>query len=73
MNHSTVLPTEKAQTTRNPFAPNPLTKAMGFTTPALPVDDLTLQCAAMTPQQQDMLLFLLSQMAAVSRPQGGKP
>ena len=57
----------------NPFAPNPLAKAMGFTAPALPVDDFTAQCAAMTPQQQDVLLFLLSQMASVSRPQGGKP
>ena len=58
----------------NPFAPNPLAKAMGFNTPlVLPVDDFTAQCAAMTPQQQDTLLFLLSQMAAVSRPQGGKP
>ena len=73
MNYSTVLPAKKAQSTYNPFAPNPLAKAMGFTAPALPVDDLTLQCAAMTSQQQDVLLFLLSQMAAVSRPQGGKP
>ena len=58
---------------KSPFAPNPLTKAMGFTTPALPVDDFTLQIAAMNPHQQDMLLMLLEQMVAFGRSQGAKP
>lgn len=64
MNHSTVLPLSKS-----PFTPNPLVKAMGYQIPALPVDDFTLQCAAMTDQQQAMLLMMLEQVMAL----GAKP
>ena len=67
MNHTTVLPVKKS-----PFAPNPLTKAMGYPTPALPVDDFTLQIASMNPQQQAMLLMMLEKMMAIC-PQGAKP
>ena len=58
--------------TKSPFAPNPIAKAMGFTPPALPVDDSTLQIASMNPQQQAMLLMMLEQMMAIC-PQGAKP
>ena len=67
MNHNTVLPLSKS-----PFAPNPLVKAMGYQIPVLPIDDFTLQCAAMNPQQQAMLLMMLEQMMAIC-PQGAKP
>ena len=55
---------------KSPFTPNPIAKAMGFTPPALPVDDLTIQCAAMNQQQRDQLLMLLDMMVSFT---GGKP
>ena len=67
MNHTTVLPLKKS-----PFAPNPFVKAMGYPVPELPVDDLTLEIAAMNPQQQAMLLMMLEQVMALC-PQGAKP
>ena len=67
-----MIGTTTTNRTKSPFAPNPFVKAMGYPVPELPVDDLTLEIAAMTDQQQVMLLMMLEQVMALC-PQGAKP
>ena len=64
-----MIGTTTTNRTKSPFAPNPFVKAMGYPVPELPVDDLTLEIAAMTDQQQAMLLMMLEQVMAL----GAKP
>ena len=67
-----MIGTTTTNRTKSPFTPNPFVKAMGYPVSELPVDDLTLEIAAMTDQQQVMLLMMLEQVMALC-PQGAKP